>query len=123
MGLYNMLFGEQPVAGTLLEMLQLKPDDVGRYRDCYVAAGPQIVVFTRNGGGNRADYEEVTSRLRAHPEYLTDYDDDFDSTYASYEFRVPDAYRDAVQALLAEEGPTIPPMEKFHAFIRALNRK
>jgi len=50
--LYNMLFGQNPIGDVLLATLGLKQDDVGRYRDCFVADG-HIAVYTRNGGGNR----------------------------------------------------------------------
>lgn len=122
-GLYNALFGEQPASAALMKMLNLTAADVGRYRDCYLAEGPKIVVFTRNGGGNREDYRDVTIALRKHPQYVYDYDDDFDCTYASYEFNVPEEYREVAEAILAEAGPATPPMEKFKALIDGLRSK
>jgi hypothetical protein len=48
-----------------------------------------VVLYTRNGGGNRDAYEYVFELLSKHPLYITDYDDDFDSTYAYIEFQAP----------------------------------
>jgi hypothetical protein len=50
--MYGMLFGQNPQADVILATLGLTRDSVGRFRDAYVADG-QIVVYTRNGGGNR----------------------------------------------------------------------
>jgi hypothetical protein len=87
MSLYNLLFGRNPLAPFYLAILDLTPDDVGRFRDCFLQKTDEgdvrIVVYTRNGGGNRDDYAQITSDLQAHPEYVTDFDDDFDCTYAS----------------------------------------
>lgn len=122
MSLYNMLFGRNPMSRLLLSMLNLTEGDVGRFRDCYIARDdqnrPHIVIYTRNGGGNRDDYEEVTSALQAHPEYVTDYDDDFDCTYASYEFKVPEKFLATVEELatLGAE-PDDSPMERFKKLI------
>jgi len=105
MSLYNMLFSRNPLAEIYLAMLGLDPDDVGRFRDCFLChidGQLHIVVYTRNGGGNREAYEGVTNALRAHKEYVTDCDDDFDSTYASYMFRVPEVFKSAVAALNEE---------------------
>lgn len=117
-----MLHGQNPFAPVLFGWLNLSPDDVGRFRDIYLAKGadgaPRVVVFTRNGGGNREDHEAITDALRAHPLYVTDYDDDFDCTYASYEFRVPDVWRAAAEGLMDD---TPPPMERMRLLIEKLH--
>ncbi len=105
-----MLFGRNPMSEMFLAMLDLTKDDVGRFRDCYLSDN-KIVVFTRNGGGNREDYSEVIESLRAHKHYLTDYDDDFDCTYASFEFNVPDEFNSVISKLQIEDSR--PPMDKF----------
>jgi len=117
MSLYNLLHGQNPLAPVLLGWLELEIGDVGRFRDVYLTSEPHIVVFTRNGGGNREDYADVTERLQAHPMYVRDWDDDFDCTYASYEFRVPPVWLEAAKAL-ADDSP--PPMEKMANLIAKL---
>lgn len=86
-----MLFGSNPAADVVLATLGLTRGDVGRYRDCSVANG-EIAVYTRNGGGNREGYQDVFDTLAAHPCYLRDEDDDYDSTYATIYFRFPEEY-------------------------------
>jgi hypothetical protein len=83
---------------------------------------PVIVVYTRNGGGNRDDYAETTDRLQAHPFYIEDYDDDFDRTYASYVFQFPpefltDETREKVKEIAAG---TVTPEEKWLKAFEAL---
>lgn len=127
MSLYNLLHGVNPLAGIWLTMLDLKPDDVGRFRDCYLARDDetkelQIHIYTRNGGGNREDHWGVFDRLSNHPMYLRDWDDDFDSTYATIAFKIPDGFKSAVQELVKEQPESVPPspQERFSAFMEKL---
>lgn len=135
MSLYNMLFGMNPGSDFFLAMLNLQRGDVGRFRDCYLRRGPReaetvieteplyIVVYTRNGGGNREDYEAVTETLQAHPNYVTDYDDDFDCTYASYEFLVPEAFKAPMEEFVRATPESLPeatPQERFQTLIAKL---
>ena len=72
--------------------LNMGHDDVGRFRDCWVEEvdGRLIIaVYTRNGGGNRPDYEDVSQHLASHPQYIDDEDDAFDVTYRTYRFWMP----------------------------------
>ena len=91
--MYNMLFGNNEMAGELLKILDLEAGDFGRFRDCYLSKDKKrIIVYTRCGGGNREYYEDMFDEMMEHPLYITDYDDDFDCTYASIEFKLPDEY-------------------------------
>ncbi len=93
MSLYNLLFGVNQDADELLKILGLTEDDFGRFRDAYLdEKGTSIIVYTRCGGGNRDYYEEVFSKMEKHPEYVTDYDDDYDCTYAYFVFNVPNEF-------------------------------
>lgn len=104
MGLYAMLFGQGDNADELLGLLGLTRNDFYRYRDCY-REGDLIAVYTRGGGNNRECWEgsmcaddnhlsscvvSAQSKLREHPLYEKDEDDDFDNTYATFYFRFPD---------------------------------
>jgi hypothetical protein len=140
MSLYGLLFGRNPASRLLLAMLNLEEPDVGRFRDCYLRRGDvadselppeelakkplRIVIYTRNGGGNREDYEGATSLLQALPGYLTDYDDDFDCTYASYEFEVPEAFKATAEELasLGAES-SVSPEEKCKTLIENLQKQ
>ena len=88
MSLYNMLFGMNPDSDKLLGLLGKTQADFGRFRNVYMEDG-FIVVHTRNGGGNREDYEDVFEEMLAHPWYSHDADDDFDCTYANIYFQIP----------------------------------
>ena len=97
MSLYNMLFGMNPDTDKILNVLGKTREDFGRFRNVYLDEG-YIVVHTRNGGGNREDYEDVFDEMSEHPWYSHDADDDFDCTYANIYFKVPE---DANQTLMA----------------------
>jgi len=101
-------------------MLELSLADVGRFRDAYLNEdGTKIVVYTRNGGGNREHYDDeceagencnctgciITYQLPKHPNYICDYDDDFDCTYAYVEFSVPEKYKEMAKGLATGEKP------------------
>lgn len=99
-----MLHGVNPNAPALLHALNLNPKEIDRLRDVsFGKDGDQVVihVFCRTGGGNREDYPNT--KLVEHPLYIRDEDDDFDSTYAHYYFRVPDE----VLKEVAEQGLVI----------------
>ena len=121
--MYNMLFGENELADDLLKMLNLTKEDCGRYRDCYLDEnGEKIIVYTRNGGGNREYYEEVFDKLSSHTNYLCDYDDDFDCTYASIEFSVPDKFIELTKEFVKKGADTTTGSEKFKKLLDVLDK-
>jgi len=122
----------------------------GRFRDIWLDdSGKKIVLYTRNGGGNRDCYcrtyqkggenEEpldhnydpkeafmkvkhdddclwpVNEKLKTHPNYIKDYDDDFDCTDAYFEFTIPDKYKSLIKELLNTQGKYTNPAEKWSA--------
>lgn len=100
MSLYNELFGVNPAALFVLPLLGEKhPDEYPRFRDCYVTEDNNIAVYTRVGGGNRGcGYGE--EELYKHPNFLYTEDDDFDETYATYYFSVPEEWKEDFDKLL-----------------------
>lgn len=141
MSLYNMLFGFNNQAPTLLACLRLNPNDIPRFRDCFLQ-GNTICIHTRTGGGNRDYYEnEKTCRsnypeyfdgksdmpsgpwnddLRAHPNYLTDVDDEFDCTYANFFFSFPEDFKADLEAVAAKtENHT--PNEKWQLLFKKMD--
>lgn len=94
MSMYNILFGQNPNTEVLLAIIGLKECDVERFRDCGFEEGG-IFVYTRTGGGNRDDYPNEI--LTGSPYYLRDEDDDFDSTYATYHFNIPEEVKEDVE--------------------------
>lgn len=108
-----MVNGVQPATFFVLPMLGKHPDEYPRFRDCFLGIlhsdesidqfgipkhkhGDEelISIYTRVGGDNRESYEREISAMRAMPEYVEDYDDDFDSTFSTYVFRVPEQFKD-----------------------------
>lgn len=118
-GLYNGLFGPNEQTGFLLGIVGLNNYDLGRFRAIYVT-NEHVVVHTRNGGGNRDDYQYVFDLLEKHPLYAYDEDDDFDCTYANIYFRHPEGYED-ILAEMAKD--TVTPAEKWQMLFAALAKK
>lgn len=111
MSMYNLMFSTNMLAGPLLAMLGVRTSDCGRFRDCYLQReGEELVVhvLTRNGGGNRPEYETVTEFLRRHSWFMRDFDDDFDATYALYVFRIPDQHRGRVEEAVRASPELVP---------------
>lgn len=106
MSLYNMLHGTHGLDRLLGFVLDLDiaggKYDTGRYRDIWLEDG-KICLFTRNGGGNREEYQGVLDDLAEHPNYIADYDDDFDPTYATIEFSYPEYYKNLLLFLEPEK--------------------
>ena len=120
-GLYNMLFGENENADSLLEFLNLNRAIFGRYRDCYLNHdGSKIIVLTRCGGNNRDDYDEVFNMARSHDLYLTDYDDPVDETYCYFEFKVPYEFEDQCRKLANGQEP-LTVGERFEREVEEMN--
>lgn len=99
MSLYNMINGVSPLALFLIPMLGDKhPDSYPRFRNVFTADEDKpeynnhIHVYTRVGGGNRDEgYGE--DELYKHPNFVATFDDDFDSTYGTYVFSVPEEFQ------------------------------
>lgn len=103
-GLYNATHAVHDDSDLLMEWLGINQPDshftAGRYRDCWLTEdGDRIIVFTRNGGDQRARYQTVLDELKTHPCWVRDWDDDFDSTYCYIEFEVPVEHRGQAKEL------------------------
>lgn len=97
MSLYNLLFGQNTMAELLLSILDLEKGDVGRFRDAFVCDDPihgkVIAIYTRNGGGNRENYQDTLDHLSTLPGWIRDEDDDFDETYCTIYFQIPETFK------------------------------
>lgn len=103
--MYGTIFGESSEADELLSILNLKKEDVGRFRDAWVTEEGLIAIYTRNGGNNREHWDfsypekedetcpcpgcVITYKLPKHPLFIKDEDDKFDNTYATIYFKPP----------------------------------
>lgn len=87
--LYNMLFGENHDTKDILAALNLTKSDIERFRDCWInEAKGEIAIYTRTGGNNREYYPNEI--LTSHPSFLRYEDDDYDNTYTTFYFSMPE---------------------------------
>lgn len=121
MSLYNAINGVNQATFFILPMLGEKhPDSYPRFRDCFIGelsnsdkddqfgipikvndiTKKVISLYTRIGGGNRENYQEEIKELRSHPNYIKDYDDDFDSTFATFQFSIPEEFESDFDLML-----------------------
>jgi hypothetical protein len=115
MSMYNMVCGVNSLAPLLLHLINLSATDFPRIRDVYYEDGC-VVVFTRTGGGNREDYQDDIDRIRAHPDFVEDWDDDFDSTYMNFKFLLPEKSKQILSEFLEDiknHPDNEEPMKKF----------
>lgn len=117
MSLYNMIFGSNPDTNDILALLGKTTADFGRFRSVFLEDG-YIVVHTRNGGGNREDYEDVFDEMSEHPWYSHDADDDFDCTYANIYFKVPENHKDFLAIQQFNEGAN--PKEQWASLLASM---
>ena len=88
MSFYNAIMGFNPACVLIMPMLGRRQDEWPRFRDCFVEDG-KIAIYTRVGGNSRGcGYGE--EELYKDPHFVKTYDDNFDNTYATYIFNVPE---------------------------------
>lgn len=88
-GLYNYAVGEDLAADCYLKTLGLDRDEISRYRDICLHNN-QISILTRTGGNNRHDHQNFIKKMKQHPRYLSDQDEEEDKTYMWFFFSVPE---------------------------------
>jgi hypothetical protein len=123
--MYNLVFGQNPLADIILGTLGFTREDIGRFRDAYVCNG-KIAIYTRLGGNNRLCfcepneehycYIENIRKMESHPNFLYYEDDEFDNTYATYYFSFPEKFKELLQAF--DTGEEWKPDERW---LRALD--
>ncbi|MEY2756212.1 MAG: Geobacillus virus [Actinomycetota bacterium] len=124
MSMYAMIHGQRPDGPALVALLLARQSfEVGRYRDAWVEIegdAPVIRVHTRNGGGNREDYDDGS--MAEHPWYVRDADDDYDCTYADWWFRPPldELPEDVARILIDLAEPPVDMRARWEAAIKAI---
>lgn len=112
MSFYNLINGVNPATFFILPMLGKHPEEYPRFRDCFVgelknaeekdqfgipkkkvSEEKVISIYTRVGGCNRDNYKSQIEELQNMSNYLRDYDDDFDSTFATFVFSIPEKWK------------------------------
>jgi len=124
--MYNMVHGATLATFFILPMLGKHADDYPRFRDCFTNDDEHpeykdhIHVYTRVGGGNRGqDYGE--EELYKHPNFVTSFDDNFDCTYATYVFSVPDEWKEDFNKVCAGNVATV--SEDYQKLVRKIYPK
>lgn len=123
--MFEMMFPDSARHARTQFILSLLEDTeqyaIGRLRDAWLEPGdddkPVIAVYTRNGGGNRqhSDPEHpkctgcVMEKIVNHPLYLRDADDEFDTTYATIWFKMPEWLAEEILAVLSARPGLVEP--------------
>ena len=126
MNMYNMMFGVNKFAPLLVRMVELDYKNIPRFRDAYIGnrdvdgdpISKVIVIHTRTGGGNREAYHEMNETLK-NEHYIFDRDDDFDSTYANWFYKIPEKWKDFIEAI-SSVGDHRTPKEKWQTLFNKL---
>jgi len=93
MSLYNAINGYNLSCIFIMPMLGRRDREYPRFRDCFVSEdGQHIDIFTRVGGGNRG-CGMGEEELYKDPLFVTTFDDEYDNTYATYQFEVPEKWK------------------------------
>lgn len=95
----------------VLPMLGKHPNEYPRYRDCFThdVENPEyedhIHIYTRTGtgGGNRKEYETENQAMRGMEGFVTDFDDFYDTTFASWVFEIPERWKADYQLIKDEK--------------------
>ena len=135
MSLYNMIFGKNPLSKVLLSIIGKTEEDFPRFRNVYIDKD-SILVYTRTGGNNRRCWEDNKSKeckcpgcimtydVPLYENYVTDYDDDFDDTYATIKFSIPKEKLTIFKELKELQGGTAKTVsEQFKQFLDGLNKE
>ena len=107
MSMYNALMGFNPACLLIMPMLGRKQEEYPRFRDCFISEDKKhIDIYTRVGGGNRnRGYGE--EELYKDENFVETFDDAFDSTYATYRFKVPTKWQKDFDNIITGEWQDI----------------
>lgn len=108
MSLYNLINGVNQSTFFILPMLGKHPDEYPRFRDCFVDIDDKTInIYTRVGGGNRESHKDEIEELRKNQNYIRDYDDNFDNTFATFVFSIPEKWKIDFDKLINNKGNEI----------------
>ena len=120
MSLYNMMMGFNPACVVIMPMLGRKQEEYPRFRDCFVTKEGNIAIYTRVGGGNR-DCGYGEDELYDDENFLTTYDDEYDSTYGTYESKVPEKWKADFDLIIAGKGNEV--SDEYFEYVKAFYPK
>ena len=97
---------------------------IARFRDAWIKEDGTISIYTRLGGGNRECwcdtmevnrdvpdeqiihdycYQKYIKEMQSMPNYISDDDDSFDSTYATFHYRPAEKFKTLTEFLLESQ--------------------
>ena len=116
MSLYNALMGFNPACIIVMPMLGRKQEDYPRFRDCFVSEDKKhIEIYTRVGGNNRGcGYGE--EELYKDPLFVSTEDDEYDNTYATYTFNVPEKWKEDFDKIV--EGKMKEVSDEYYNYVK-----
>ena len=105
MSLYHMMNGVNPCTFFVLPVFGKHPDSFPRFRDCNLYMDEEnnrkvIQILTRTGGGNREHYAEGNEKMKLLPGFINDEDAEWDCTYAIWEYKVPEEWKEDVDKFI-----------------------
>ena len=110
MSLYNMLHGLEPTAAVVLAVLNLRPEDIVRFRDAYFTyrdatyTDPVMVIMARTGSTSWTEAGDRNQHLRQLSDFISSEDDAFDTSFALYRFEMPEMLKATAMAYLRDNG-------------------
>lgn len=131
MSLYNMVHGHNPAARLCLHVLGIASSEIiPRFRDAWIfnvneknksiLPDLKVCIYTRTGGGNRAEYAVENQAIRDLPGFLWDEDDDYDSTFAKWYFEVPEEYKAPLLEAYRKVGDQLSSRERWENMIKGI---
>ena len=75
-----------------------------------------VLVYTRIGGANREYHKDEINKLKQHKQYVCNYDDHHDETYAYFKFNVLPEYVDTAKKVFKEDPVSV--WDKFQNHIK-----
>jgi hypothetical protein len=127
MTLYNMLHGKNGASPIILAMVGYTEETMPRFRDAWIEKAEdgsmEIHVYTRMGGGNAEHWDfsypddsegpecpcpscRMEYEVYLHSHHLRHADDDFDYTYRTVVFSVPDRWKVIAEGLVQDKVDT-----------------
>jgi len=128
MSLYNAICGFHPYADRMLTILDLKRDDIHRFRDCHLFKRGnrfRILVYSRVGhaGAGLEKFNAYKKRIEEHPAFVKSREDPNDPTFLCCFFDVGELYLTECQEIWEETGSLPDPIKRYQEIIMLINQE
>jgi hypothetical protein len=116
-----MLHGYEPTARFVLYVLNVIPGMISRFRDAYITLldnEPIMVILSRTGSTSLTD--ERNNHLKDLEGFIDVNDDEFDTSFAIFRFRLPNKYHESAKEYFSKHGIPLTLREKTDKVVKAL---